>query len=145
MIDNFTDLLDAFILSITFSCHAVIFSSIFYTVINNHTLPMWQRTSLWYIGVSSAFVSFTIILQWLFGAKFPMSYDRMGILGEVLLIASMASGAIAMFITCKKHVEEKRKAKILAEQKEEQKKKMQLIRRPPTTNKLKPMRPKKVT
>jgi hypothetical protein len=96
MIDNFTDLLDTFILSISFVCHLIIFTGISYTVFHKN-LPLWQRTSLWYIGISSCFVAFTIILQWMFGPKFPLSYDNIGILGEVLLNMSMAFCAYLMF------------------------------------------------
>jgi hypothetical protein len=142
MIDNFTNILDAFILSITFTCHFLIFGGIFYTVLENKTLKIWQRTSLWYIGISNLFVLFTILFQWAFGSAFPMSYDRIGIMGEVLMLMSMAAGAITMLLAVKKHNEVQHAEKIAAEKMAETKRDFKLVKRPNTTNSLKPLRKK---
>jgi hypothetical protein len=64
------------------------------------------KTAIWYCGVSSFFVSLTILLQWIFGNKFPLSYDNLGILGEVGININLAILGFLSFYSIFKHNEE---------------------------------------
>lgn len=84
-------------LQINYSAHLLIFLGCLYVAIHNTRLPQWHITPLWYVGVTSAFVSVTILCEWIFGREFPLSYWSIGILAETLCHISIAAISVIMF------------------------------------------------
>ena len=81
-----------------FIAHVIIFVGAFYGAMYNKVLPVLQETPLWYTGLCSLFVAFTILLEWSFGSDFPLSYKNFGLIGEVTMDISLAFLAITMII-----------------------------------------------
>jgi hypothetical protein len=77
--------------------HLSIFVGAFYVAMFNKRLPLWHTTPLWYAGMGSMFCFITIMLQYAFGSEFPLSYDNVGILGEVFLNMTLAFIALTFF------------------------------------------------
>jgi hypothetical protein len=83
---------------INFIAHLTIFIGAFYVALQNRNLKQWHLTPLWYIGLTSVFVVFTIVCQWAIGPEYPISYWNLGRLAETLSNISVAAVALVMLI-----------------------------------------------
>lgn len=90
-------ILGSLALPLNFACHIIIFIGGLYIAIHSRLIPTWLRTCLWYIGCSSFFIAITIILDWIFGSQFELSYDRVGFFGEILFNCWVATTTIIFF------------------------------------------------
>lgn len=71
-------------LPINFICHCIMFIGGLYIAIHSRIIPKWLSTCLWYIGCSSFLIAITIVLGWIYGPQFQLSYDSLGFFGEIL-------------------------------------------------------------
>lgn len=93
-------------------CYSIVFAGTFYVTIHNRKLPVWHLTPLWYLGLASFFVSSTILLEYIFGMNFPLSFTNVGIIGEKLTHMSLAFICLSMFLgTVIADIRNKRKRK----------------------------------
>lgn len=81
-----------------FVTNLVIFVSSLYIAIYNKTMPNWVITPLWYTGLSSLFMNITIVLEWVFGDTYCMSFAKIGYLGELAFAISVAVTLTFLFI-----------------------------------------------
>lgn len=79
------------ILLVNLICHLTIFGCALYVATYNKRLPQWHVTPLWYAGMACLLTALTIVLQFLFGASFPMAYDNVGVVGETALNICLAT------------------------------------------------------
>lgn len=79
-------------------CYTIIFMGTFYVAVHNRKLPVWHLTPLWYVGLASLFISFTILLEYIFGTSFELSYTNVGHVGETLSHFSLAFLVGTMFV-----------------------------------------------
>lgn len=98
MITQLLDFLAEIALSINFLCHILIFLGTFYVALHNRRIPRWHVTVLWYCGLSSAFTALTIVLEWVYGRTFPLSYFNVGIIGETFLHGFLAFMAMSVWV-----------------------------------------------
>ena len=97
---------------INFIAHFLIFLGSFYVALQNRNLPQWHITPLWYVGLSSIVVCFTIVCQWAIGPEFPLSYWNLGNLAETAVNISVAAVAGIMLIgTVRRDIHEAKKRK----------------------------------
>lgn len=87
-----------FAIFINFLCHITVFTGGLYIAIHSRSIPNWLRTCLWYIGCSSFLIAITIILGWVLGPNFELSYDRIGMFGETLFNIWISITTITFFI-----------------------------------------------
>lgn len=102
MIISLVGFLNTWNLVIYFLCHFVIFVGVLYTAIHNRELTEWVVTPMWYLGLMSAFVCSTIIVQWTLGPENPISFWTLGQLGSIgsdVILASIC--AVYFFKTIK--------------------------------------------
>lgn len=85
-------------LVINFLCHCTIFFGGGYIALHCRTLPLWLVTPMWYMGLSSLIAAGAIVVQWVFGPSFPLSYASVGIFGEIALNISLAVAVALMFM-----------------------------------------------
>lgn len=97
MITNFIQTLHNFLLPLDFFCHLVIFIGGFYIAIHSRVIPRWLVTCIWYMGAASLLTSTSIILQWVYGEEFPLSYMNIGVLSEVILNINLAIAFTLLF------------------------------------------------
>lgn len=98
MITQLLDFLAYIALPINLICHLLIFIGTLYVAIHNRKIPRWHVTVLWYCGLSSLFTALTIVIEWIFGQEFPLSYYNIGIIGETFLHACLAFMATSVFL-----------------------------------------------
>lgn len=98
MIEHFVSSLERYALVINFMCHITMFIGGLYIAIHSRNIPNWLRTCLWYIGCSSFLIGITIILGWVLGPQFELSYDKVGVLGETLFNIWVSITTITFFI-----------------------------------------------
>ena len=79
-----TQLLGAISLPLSFLIHSIIFVGGLYVAIHSRLIPNWLSTCLWYVGLSSLFLSITIGIEFTFGSDFPLSYTNLGQIAELL-------------------------------------------------------------
>lgn len=85
-------------LPLIFFTTAVIFLSSFYVAIHSRKIPNLFLTPIWYIGLSSFFINFTIVCQWAFEADFPLSYFNVAPLGKLLFYLSIVFIAVTLLL-----------------------------------------------
>lgn len=95
---HLSDIMLSELLVLDLIAHVCVFSGSLYLVIYNTAIPRYCLTSLWYVGVCSIFVSFTICFEFLFGDDFGLSYSNVGRLGEVAFNISIAVTALLLLI-----------------------------------------------
>lgn len=78
--------------------YSVIFIGGFYVALHSRVMPVWLITCLWYIGVSSALIVITIVLELVYGQLFPGSYFLIGIIPETLLKISLLTTVGLLFL-----------------------------------------------
>lgn len=100
MISTILELLNEphFNLPINITAHVIVFVGAFYVAMFNKRLPLWHVTPVWYIGLASLFSVLTIVFEYIFGPKFPLSHFNMGLFAETLLDLSLAYLVIMMFV-----------------------------------------------
>lgn len=91
-------MLTSLALPINFICHLTVFIGGLYIAIHSRNIPTWLSTCLWYIGCSSFFILITIILGWIYGPHFPLSYDNLGFFGEILFNFWIAGTTLLFFL-----------------------------------------------
>ncbi len=85
-------------LPINLIAHSIIFTGTFYVALHNRNLKHWHITPLWYVGLASLFTAITILLQYMVGPEFPLSYWNLSLFTETLSNISLAAIAAIMFI-----------------------------------------------
>jgi peptidoglycan biosynthesis protein MviN/MurJ (putative lipid II flippase) len=78
--------------------HSIIFTGTFYVALHNRNLKHWHITPLWYVGLASLFTAITILLQYMIGPEFPLSYWNLSLFTETLSNLALAGIAGVMFI-----------------------------------------------
>jgi hypothetical protein len=78
--------------------HSIIFTATFYVAMHNRNLKQWHITPLWYLGLASLFTAITILLQYMIGPEFPLSYWNLSLFSETLSNIALAGIAGVMFI-----------------------------------------------
>lgn len=71
-------------MAINLICHLTVFIGGLYIAIHSRSIPNWLRTCLWYIGCSSFLVVIMMLLGWIFGHDFELSYVSAGIIAETM-------------------------------------------------------------
>lgn len=94
---NFFIALQEMSLSLNFVCHVIIFLGGFYVAIHSRLLPKWLVTCIWYIGISSWLAATSILLGWMIGEDFPLSYSKIGLFTELLLNINLAITVLILF------------------------------------------------
>ncbi len=84
-------------LLVSFIIHLIIFIGTGYVALCNTKLPRWHVTPLWYVGLTSLTVCATILLQWMYGADFPLSHWNIGQWCELAVSIAIAAIAAIMF------------------------------------------------
>jgi len=97
MISQFDYLLYPYFIVMNFICCITIFIGGLYIAIHSRKIPIWLRTCLWYAGCSDFFTATTILLGWIFGPQFELSYNNVGIIGEILFNFWIAFTTIVFF------------------------------------------------
>jgi hypothetical protein len=69
-----------------------------YVAIHARNIPLWVRTPLWYLGLSSFIVAVSIILEFTVGPQFMLSYSRFGVIGEMLINFNIAVTSLIMLV-----------------------------------------------
>lgn len=96
-IDFLTHLYDISIY-VNLVCYLIIFLGGFYVALHSRDIPRWLVTALWYTGVFSFFTASTIILEFIYGQLFELSYFQVGLFGEIAMKVSLASIVIVLFL-----------------------------------------------
>jgi len=78
--------------------HSIIFTATFYVAMHNRNLKQWHITPLWYVGLASLFTAITILLHYMIGPEFPLSYWNLSLFTETLSNLALAGIAGVMFI-----------------------------------------------
>jgi hypothetical protein len=106
-------------LPINLIAHSVTFMGIFYVAIHNRNLNQLHITPLWYLGLASLFTSVTILLQYMIGPEFPLSYWNISLFAETLSNIMLAVISAVMFIgTVRSDLRERKKRRLSAEESE---------------------------
>jgi hypothetical protein len=106
-------------LPINLIAHSVTFMGIFYVAIHNRNLKQLHITPLWYLGLASLFTAVTILLQYMIGPEFPLSYWNISLFAETLSNIMLAVIAAVMFIgTVRSDLRERKKRRLSAEESE---------------------------
>lgn len=75
---------------LNFLNHTIFFSILSYIVFYKKLFCKTHSTIIWYTGLSSLFVSITILIQWIFGIDHPMSYDKIKILSDTIFFINLS-------------------------------------------------------
>jgi hypothetical protein len=97
-ISSFISLIEPITLIVNFVCLFIVFIGGLYIAIHARNIPLWFRTPLWYIGLSSFLICVSIICEWTIGNSFFLSYSNFGLFGETLLNINLAIASGLMFI-----------------------------------------------
>lgn len=97
MIQQLVTSIEPSALIINFFCHLTMFFGGLYIAIHSRLIPNWIRTFLWYIGCSSFLIAITIILGWVFGDQYELSYSSVGVIGETLFNIWVSIMTLAFF------------------------------------------------
>lgn len=79
-------------------CYITIFLGGFYVALHSRTMPRWLTTSLWYTGTFCFFTALTIVLEFMYGQLFELSYFQVGLFGEMAIKVSLASIIVVLFL-----------------------------------------------
>lgn len=85
-------------LVINFFCHFTVFIGGFYIAIHSRKIATWLRTCLWYIGCSSFLITISVVLQWVLGADFELSYANTQIISHTLLYMWIVITTLVFFL-----------------------------------------------
>jgi hypothetical protein len=85
-------------LPINFLAHLIIFIGAFYVALHNRSLKSWHITPLWYVGLASLLNAIAILIHYIIGPEFPLSYWNISLLSETISNVSLACIALIMFI-----------------------------------------------
>lgn len=99
LFENFYIFISSIALHLNLMFHVTIFTAIFIFILKNHKLPGWHTTPLWWVGLSSLLCSISILIQYIFGSTFVLSYKNVGLILEVILNGSLALLALTFLIT----------------------------------------------
>lgn len=97
IISNFISLIEPITLMVNFSCLIIVFIGCLYVAIHARNIPIWFRTPLWYIGLSSFLICMSIICEWTIGSSLFFSYSNFGLFAETLLNVNLAICSGLMF------------------------------------------------
>lgn len=86
-------------LFLNFLNHTIFFLILTYIVFYKKLFCKTHSTIIWYTGLSSLFVSITILIQWMFGIDHPMAYDKTKILSDTIFFINLS----LLFFTILKH------------------------------------------
>jgi hypothetical protein len=84
--------------------YTIVFIGCLYLVIHNTRLPRWHLTTLWYVSLSAIFTAITIVLEFLLGEEFPLSYTNIGIIGETSLSVTLAVTSLLMMLSTARRI-----------------------------------------
>lgn len=103
IMSELADHIQTVILTINFSALLIVFIGGLYIAVHARNIPIWFRTSLWYIGATSFLICASIICEWTIGNSFFLSYSNFGLFGETLLNVNLAiaSGLMLMHTLAK--------------------------------------------
>lgn len=82
---------DSIPLFLNLLCHVTVFLSTFYVAMHNRFINPVILTMLWYVGLTSFFAGSTIVLEYVMGEEFAMSYSNLGIIAETLSNLAVAA------------------------------------------------------
>lgn len=102
MITYLNDIINMYDHIINFIAYLIIFIGAFYVAIYNKRMPLWHVTPLWYVGLFAVFNCIIIICQFFLGTEFPLSYDTLGQMSNVLFNISVSAITIIMMVASKK-------------------------------------------
>jgi len=91
-------LLTSLSLPINFICHLTVFIGGLYIAVHSRVIPTWLSTCLWYIACSSFLIMISMILGWIYGPQFPLSYQNLGFFGEILFNFWIAGTTLLFFL-----------------------------------------------
>lgn len=115
MFENFYIFMSSVALPLNLIFYIVIFLSSFIIVFKNTRLPQWHVTPLWWVGLSSLACVIAIMMQYVFGPIFILSYKNIGFILELLLTGSLAFLAatflIAFFLSMRRKTVPSKSAK----------------------------------
>lgn len=77
-------------LFLNFTTHSLFFLMLTYIVFYRETFCKTHSTIIWYTGLSSLFVSISILIQWIFGINHPMSYDNIKVLSDTIFFINLS-------------------------------------------------------
>lgn len=80
---------DVLLMFLNLLFHISIFFTTLYIAIHNRVINRSVITQLWYVGLASFFCALTIILEFVFGENFFLSYTKVGLFGEVIFNATV--------------------------------------------------------
>lgn len=92
------DILQNFVLPLNFLCHIIIFLGGYYVALHSRLLPKSIATCVWYIGLASLLASMAILMEWIHGPEFELSYKQIGTACETLLNICLATTAGVLFL-----------------------------------------------
>lgn len=81
-----------------FLLNIMIFVGGFYVAMHSRVLPRWTVTCIWYIGLASLFTCITVVLQWVYGPSFPMSYGNVRLLCDMVTHGILAIAVVMLFV-----------------------------------------------
>lgn len=76
----------------------IVFVGGLYVAIHARNIPLWVRTPLWYLGVISFLTALTIVLEFVLGPDFVLSYSNVGVVAEMLINLNLAIAALLMLM-----------------------------------------------
>ena len=99
-------------LVLLFLSHFVIFFGTLYVAVHNRNLKPWHVTPLWYFGLVNLLISIAIMIEWVFGPEYVLSYWRLQNVYALLENLVLTYLVISMFIgTLLRDLKEKRMRK----------------------------------
>jgi hypothetical protein len=101
------------LLGINLLIHLFIFISSFYVALHNRIINKAIVTLLWYVGLASCFLGTTILVQFIFGENFPLSFKEIGTIVETIFafIIALTLGVIFL-LTVKTDFDARKKRRI---------------------------------
>jgi hypothetical protein len=106
MFELFYGFLLAVTLPLNLLSYVIIFIGSFYIALHCRNLPNWLVTPMWYTGISAFLTGLSIILQWILGEDFPLSYYNTGLMCELMLHISLGiTIGLLFFNTVRKDID----------------------------------------
>jgi hypothetical protein len=59
--------------------------------------PHWLVTAIWYLATSALFTNITILIEWIYGPEFELSYTNIGVFGEAMINITMTAVVLGIF------------------------------------------------
>lgn len=106
LFDTFYNAFTTFLVPLNLVFHLSVFIGAFVLVLKNEKLPQWHIAPLWWSGMASGLCALSILIQFIFGWSFPLSYYNVGSVLETCLHGSLAILASTFLLStykqCKK-------------------------------------------